>query len=264
MLFEFELQPIEAVTPWGTPPDATLHWFGLTDGFYRLKVGDQYLLNYTDDIIDHWKQKYPVLNAKSKQTWIDYQVVRLWEDILQMLPHSLEPLPRELGAFLEKSDSYIRSWEDEIWDSDRNDEVFRDAMAWIGQRYLDSGHLNPAPSIKIWTENDEVSIKWDNRDCVIEGIPVWSAQQGIYRMPVGAFLQEVHSFHERLMGEMEERVAAILARKGIDSVDIDLKQLANEQEDRKKWLDNALSRQCSSHEIETALRILSENNFGKD
>ena len=82
-------------------------------------------------------------------------------------------------------------------------------------------------------------------------------------MPGSVFLQEVCSFNERLMNAMEERVNTILAHKGIDSVDIDLKQLANEQEDRKKWLDNALSRQCSSHEIETALRILSENNFGK-
>ena len=264
MLFEFELRPIEAVTPWGTPPYAKLHWFGLTDGFYRLKVGDQYLFNYTKEIKEHWAKKHPELNAHSKSTWVDYQVVRLWEDILEMLPHILEPLPKELNAFLEKNDRYLEEWEEKVSSSYKDEEEFWDIMAWIGERYLDNGYLSHRASIKIWTANNEVAIKWDTREWVIDGIPVWSAQQGIYRMPVGVFMEEVHSFHERLMNAMEARVAAILENKGIDSVDIDLIRLASEHEERKQWLGNALARPRSSQELEVALRILSENNFGSD
>lgn len=264
MLFEFELRPIEAIPPWGTPSNLSLSWFGLTDGFYRLKMGDQYLLNYTNEIIGHWKHQYPELNFLPKPTWVDYQVVRLWEDILDMLPYILEPLPNELIAILEKNDSDTEKWKDKLASCLKNEDAFWNATAWIDQRHLDSAYLSHGAYIRMWMANDEVCIKWDNKACVVEGIPVWSAQQGICRMPAAIFLQEVHSFHERLMNAMEERIATILENKGINSVYIDLKHLSEEQEDRKQWLGNALAKPRSGQELEAALKILSVNNFGID
>ena len=39
MLFEFVLRPLEEVQPWGVD-EPTLHWFGLTDGWYWIEAGD--------------------------------------------------------------------------------------------------------------------------------------------------------------------------------------------------------------------------------
>ncbi|XGV97319.1 MAG: DUF5984 family protein [Leptolyngbya sp. BL-A-14] len=38
MLFDFNLRPIDSVTAWGKAPDLCFHWFGLTEGFYRLFI----------------------------------------------------------------------------------------------------------------------------------------------------------------------------------------------------------------------------------
>lgn len=262
MLFEFELLPIEAITPWVTPSGVNyLSWFSLTDGFYRLNVGDQYLLNYTNEITEYFKQQSPILNACPKPTWVGYNVVRLWEDILEMLAFILEPLPDNLSAILEKKDSDIKKWKDNVFSQLKNQYIFWDATDWIEQRYLDNTYLVQGASISLWTTNNEVHIRWDNRDCVIEGIPVWSAHHGIYRMPVETFLKEVHSFHERFMKAMEKRVETIVANNGIHSVDVDLKQLIKEQEERKQWLVEALDNPQFIPNIEAALKILSENNL---
>jgi hypothetical protein len=50
MLFDFNLCPLEEVQPWGKSPDLRLSWFGFTEGFYRLQVGSEFLLNYSDEI----------------------------------------------------------------------------------------------------------------------------------------------------------------------------------------------------------------------
>jgi Family of unknown function (DUF5984) len=259
MLFEFELLPIEAITPWGTPPDLSLHWFGLTYGFYRLKIGDQYLLNYSNEIVEYWKHKYPNAKFSDRPTWADYQVVRLWEDVLDMLPYILEPLPKKLAAVLEKGDDQIAKWKDRLYARHRNPDAVSEATDWISQRCLNTWYLTAGPSIRFWSADRDVYIKWDNRACVIDGVPVWSAQHGMYHLPADEFLREVHSFHERLMNAMEERVATVLENGKNSAVQIDLAKLTKEQEERKQGLNQALARPRSKLEIEAALKMLSRN-----
>jgi hypothetical protein len=256
-LFEFELLPVDEIIPWGTAPDLSLHWFGLTDGFYRLKVGDEYLLNYTNEVVGHWKQKHPDWNFGNKSTWIDYQVVRLWEDVLDILPYVLEPLPQRFVAVIDKGVSDLKRWEVEIASQLQNYDAVWEATSWIGQRSLDTMYLNPGASIKLWSADDIVYIKWDNVARVNDGIPVWSARRGVHRMRAADFLQEVHSFHDRLMQAMEARVAEIISNWRNPSIHIDLKHLAQEQKDRKTWLDRALAKPRSSPELETAIKLLS-------
>jgi hypothetical protein len=43
MLFNFQLHPLEDTAPWGHEGDYHLGWFGLTDSFYWLNVGEQEL-----------------------------------------------------------------------------------------------------------------------------------------------------------------------------------------------------------------------------
>lgn len=46
-MFEFKLAALDHIEPWGTPPDLTLHWFGLTDGSYFIDLGHTHLLEYS-------------------------------------------------------------------------------------------------------------------------------------------------------------------------------------------------------------------------
>jgi len=68
--FLFELRPIEAVEPWGAIGDRSLHWFGLTDGWQCLDTTAGRLLEYAAPA------------RLSGATWMEYQVVRLFEDLL--------------------------------------------------------------------------------------------------------------------------------------------------------------------------------------
>src|SRR4051794_23522280 len=53
-LFEFELARVEDIVPWDTPDGPSLSWFALTDGLFRMPVGDQVLFEYSDEIMAHW------------------------------------------------------------------------------------------------------------------------------------------------------------------------------------------------------------------
>jgi hypothetical protein len=82
MLFEFILRPLNKVAPWGNAPDLSLSWFGLTDGDYRINVGSEHLFAYSEGIKRHFSTKDPNFRGD----YVNYHVVRLWEDICEILP----------------------------------------------------------------------------------------------------------------------------------------------------------------------------------
>lgn len=83
MLFNFRLMPLELVVPWGEPGEQRLHWFGLTDGEYWVQVGADALFEYSEG----------VRRASGSGRYCNYQVARLYEDITEMLPYVLDPVP---------------------------------------------------------------------------------------------------------------------------------------------------------------------------
>ena len=93
----------------------------------------------------------------------------------------------------------------------------------------------------LWSQDDTFHLQWDNRNVVDEGIAVWEANLGEMTMPVTEFLEEVRSFHERLMAAMAERVDAVRSGALRPEIAIDIKWLVKEQEDRSTWLDNTLT-----------------------
>lgn len=101
-LFEFDLADIEDIVPWGTAPKQSLSWFGLTDGVYHMDVHGKQLFRYSDEIRAHWKFQYSELKDTP---FVDYQVVRLWEDLLEMLPDILNPIPDKLFHLIETHES---------------------------------------------------------------------------------------------------------------------------------------------------------------
>jgi hypothetical protein len=228
-----------------------LSWFGFTDGFYRLQVGSEFLLNYSDDFVNHWAIQNYSSNVYGG-SFVDYYVVRLWEDILAILPDVLDPLPTELSNFFENDKSAWFGWENNAldWldrqpDEDKAIEIFEMIVSWQSDRRLDAAYLQNAPRIWIWSTDRDVIISWDNTEIVSEGIQVWSARQGHYYIKRNEFLDEVRAFHDKLMSEMAERVEHICDRWCRSEIYVNTQHLRYEQQDRKTWLDRALKSSSS-------------------
>lgn len=230
-MIEFHLTPIELVHPWGECPDLSLHWFGFTDGRYRIKVGDEYLLNYSDEI---------TAKFESPTTLVEYQVVRLWEDILEMLPAILEPVPQQLHYLFEESAEYRRRWFEKAEEDIVPDSLAEKCSFWLDDRCLDCGYLTNAPQILIWSTETDVTFSWDNEALKTDGVPVWSASKGSYRMSRADFLSAVHEFDRSLIAQMAERVRQVVSSWDSETIKVDFDHLIREQEDRATWLASHL------------------------
>ena len=243
MLFDFQLRALDDVIPWGEPDKQSLHWFALTDGWYWLHVGENQLLRYTEKILTHWHQEYP---GDATLPYVDYQVARLWEDILQMLPYILDPLPSQLVTMLEnwnRWDLRAERWIESIRDKEDDDklldealDIYNKALSWWSERLLNTGYLTVGPLIAFWSDGQLIHCTWDNRDRYLDGIPVWEAQYGEVTIPIATFLEEVTSFHQRFMAAMEARIQVVKAGWSHPGVTLDLADLERQQRERSGWL----------------------------
>jgi len=233
-LFNFTLAPLAEVMPWGEPGALSLHWFGLTQGQYWIAAGQDLLLEYSAEEV-----------ARSGlPRFCDYYVVRLHEDLLDMLPSILEPVPEDLAPWLQRAErDALYAWEpqaEEAWDT-------RDlALSWISGRTLDLRYLSAAADIRLWSYLTSVYIAWDNRGFLNGEAPAWSAQAGSIALQRSMFEAQLRSFHARLMQELAERVEAVVGGALDSAIAIDLHQLAREQEQRGGALEAALARSSPS------------------
>lgn len=211
-LFDFQLRPLDKVAPWGNPERPRLHWFGLTDGWYSIDVGESRLFEYSGEIVTRWAEEYP--ESVGELPWTGYQVVRLYEDVLEMLPATLAEVPDELHQLVAGVEAQ-REWNarvERILEGEDDDDPglwgqHRDMYEWFGFRRLDTGYLIDGPKVWIWRNRDRVFILWDNDGCVTEGDAWWSAGAGLFSLPVESYLAEIERFHTSLMESMAERVA---------------------------------------------------------
>lgn len=195
-LFEFELARVEEIQPWGEPGAETLSWFALTDGSFRINAGEHTLFRHTDEVLEHW-------GLGRRDT--DYQVAAYARDILGVVSASISPIPE----FFERlcADWKVLSQLQTDW-QEADDECYS-AWRWLGERSPWTSYLVAPPNISFVRVQDEVVIHWDNRKCLADGIPVWTEQVGDSTMWAETFLEECHSFADRLLETMEARVAAI-------------------------------------------------------
>lgn len=237
MLINFTLVPIESIVPWGEPGSHSLHWFGLTYGEYWIQAGQATLFEYSDHARNAGINRY-----------CDYQVVRLYEDLLDMLPYILEPVPEPLVRYIsgESASAWrlaYHAWcdkDDDVADADYLGDLADAAVSWSGKRRLDSAYLSPSANIAIWSDREHVHIEWDNRDRLFDGKPAWSALLGAYRMSRDEFIEETRSFHVRLMDQMAARVDRVVAGCLPPGISIDLPGLVREHGQRRSSLDSAL------------------------
>ncbi|WP_154380893.1 DUF5984 family protein [Pseudoduganella rivuli] len=152
MLINFELTPLQNVAPWGEPDNLGLSWFGLTDGQYWISAGEASLFEYSEHARSAGARRY-----------CDYQIARLLEDILDMLPSVMEPVPPALVQYLsgdsgKKWRNKLSSWSIEQFDVIDEDEYWRltgyaDALSF--NRFLDSA-FKRASGNAVTTSWDEV------------------------------------------------------------------------------------------------------------
>lgn len=202
------------VAPWGRER-ANLHWFGLTEGWYWIELGDVCLLKFAAD--------YEI-------PYVDYYVVRLWEDLLQLLPAALEQVPADLVGFVE-SDG--RGW------NDAESEAVDAAMDWWSSRDVYFGYLREPPSLRCWRTGDQITVDWN--------APANFAEPRALRttMSVTDFVAAIEEFDRELLAAMADRIAEAEAIPPV-GVELDLDRLRQEHQDRSVWLKRARAYQRST------------------
>ncbi len=209
--FRFVLRPVEEISPWqdisGNP--TPLHWFGLTDGWYWIEAGEQEVFRFSEEALaDLETQGYP-----STLPYIDYQIARFWEDLLDLLHYSLVPLPEDIATLLSDKSAWteLQVHCDQAMSDGDNWHIWDAALRWWWSRQLSSGHA-VLQYLWIWRVGDEVTLRWDGtkpqRIITTSPVYLWTApEQGEITVSLSSFLEAVHDFNDQLMAQMAERVA---------------------------------------------------------
>jgi hypothetical protein len=215
----FKLRELKGIQPWGTPPHLSLSWFGLTDGAYCIEAPAGRLLDFGGDPV-------PGLGV----TWCDYQVARLFEDLIDLLPTALEPVPADIvERFLAWQESDRAA---DVPEDDQLAEIWYRAQEWWGWRQLDFGYLTACPRLHLWRSGSHVHGRWrTNADNpATASLTVKSAD---FAMPAEQFSDAATGFFRAFLGEMRERVASI-ARDGWPGKPCDISVAALQREQRER------------------------------
>jgi hypothetical protein len=222
----FELTPLEQVLPWGAPDAATLHWFGLTDGRYRIELGEAKLFEYCPDD-----------TPAGDKACVEYPVARLHEDLFRLAADVLDPVPDELRRYLLLDD--IQAWmaTAEQWEraAERSADwdAFDTACTLRGARLLDCGYLTPSPLITLWSDDEMVHVEWNNTLARREGHPTWTALAGRHSVTHSQFVDALITFHTQFMAAMGVRVDAVLEGALPEHIAIDVESLRRDHQSRR-------------------------------
>jgi hypothetical protein len=229
-LFNFRLTPLREVHPWGGPEKPTLHWYGLTYGEQWIEAGSDRLFEVSDEFLGKF----------GGTRHIDYNLARLYEDILEMLPHVLEPVPDDLSQYLygaahSEWQSKKRLAFSESTDELSGDEEYEiDHTMWIGSRTLYCPQFTAPPQVRMWSTNDQLThIAWEAGHCICEGVRMWSANSGTFSLTTTQFEREIDSFHERLMAAMDGRITDVRSGAHDPSIAIDVAELERAQHEHR-------------------------------
>lgn len=218
MRFNFRLRELSAVVPWHDADGSHAHlgWFGLTDGWYWIEAGLESesveLFRYSEPLVDRWMREYARKPWLEALPYVDYQVSRLWEDVLDVLPDALDPVPPRLARTLGPDGPWTR-WERaasraadrapakwEAW------ELLEVAARWWWARRLDAAYLQAGPQIWFWSDGIDVHLQWDNRERFLDGRPAWEAILGQSAVPAADFVAEVRAFDTHFIARMRDRI----------------------------------------------------------
>lgn len=240
--FRFVLRPVRDVRPWGEDVPR-LGWFILTDGWYWIELGGHELLRYAERSPGPRSSSTAGRAEPRKPAglddYVDYHVVRLWEDLVELMPRVLEPVPPDLLDFVAGA----------IPDAARPEAPEAEAARyWHAGHALDMGHLRAAPDIRfrrtLSGAADTMTVTWAHAADPDDDDPIafTAPPTGRVTLPTESFIAAVTTFDRELFAAMEQRVAGFEASGPPAGVDVDLRALRREQLDRATWLGRAMSR----------------------
>jgi hypothetical protein len=203
-LFEFELRNPVEITPWRSEEGPSLSWFALTDGWFRMPVGNQVLFEYSEGLRRHLQLSDPRA---------DYQIAALARDMLGCVSSARTLLPPRIERLAADWDA-MRRFEVACFalpETDDPDNLAYNAWRWLGERSPWTSYLVANPQVSFVRIGNEVRIYWDNRSQQIEGTTAWSAATGMHAIPVEVFSEECRLFSERLLAQMTLRIDSLEA-----------------------------------------------------
>ncbi|MEU8138472.1 DUF5984 family protein [Streptodolium elevatio] len=244
--FRFGLRPVDEVRPWGDE-SPRLSWFILTDGWYCVDAGGHELLRYARP-----------MGSDPFDVHVDYHVVRLWEDVLDVLPAALEPVPSDLRGFV--AAEAPGRWPTADVPADARDAV-EAAVSWHDAHTLDMGHLADPPELRFWRTadrdgDDTVTLSWQHPpDSDVE---FDASATGRVTVSSDAFIAAVTEFDRALLSEMDRRVTELESCGPPPGVSLDLIRLRAEQRDRAAWLRRAYERPSGTRwdDVRTGAQVL--------
>ncbi|MGW4646947.1 DUF5984 family protein [Kitasatospora sp. NPDC004289] len=247
--FRFGLTPLDRVRPWGSERPV-LHWFGLTDGWYGIDLGGHELLRYSERTL----RALRATGDGRACPYVDHYVVRLWEDVLELVSEAMEPVPADL-ADLAGDLAPGWAWEDAPEEADA-------ALAWYGAGFLNTSYLRVAPHLRcrrtVSGPDDTVTLVWEHR-ADPEGVVEFAGpQRGRVTMPTEDFVAAVAAFDRALLAAMEQRIGALEQAPPAPGVELDLGQLRREQRERAGGLRRALEHRPGTdwEAVRAGVRIL--------
>ncbi|WP_439658326.1 DUF5984 family protein [Lentzea sp. HUAS TT2] len=217
--FRFRLRPLADVEPWG---DRILHWFALTDGWYWIEADGHRLFHH------------PANADREQPSPVEYYVVRLWEDIQEVLPALLEPVPADLV--------HLMTSDQDAWYGAHADDA-ETALDWYSSHFMNTSYLVASPYILWWrsvTDRDTITVDW--RHHAENGLDCTVPRRGRTTVDTETFLRAVEEFDRELIAAMDQRIAEIEAGGLAADIRVDLEQLRHEHRHRSGSLAAAMRR----------------------
>lgn len=233
----FRLQDLDNIALFGTYPQKSIHWFGLTDGLLWIEIYGQNIYEYTDEACNFFD---------NHSKYNNYQLSRFLEDFSRTFLSVGVSIPEELYSHIEEFEIQTDNWkESHINDADDVFNIFYDKeycelMQWYFDRSFDSGHLVGGPYIGCFRFNDRIKVTWRS-DCKLKnGISIWTSKGGCVELAYGRFVEAVKEFFDSFFTAMDKQVKNAIA-KDWGNVFLDKKRLVQENQQRKETFYQSLS-----------------------
>lgn len=233
----FQLQELDKIAPWGEEGALSLHWFGLTDGYLWIDVGNQTIYEYNEEARSYFG---------SDIKYNDYQISRFLEDFFHTFSYVGESIPKELYDVIENFDSQMDIWqeahvedEDELYEK-FYDEEYCELGQWFWKRSFDSGHLVGGPYIGCFRCEDKIKIIWESTYKLDNGKSIWTAPKGCFEMRYEEFVLEITEFLNLFFKAMDRQVENAQKMEWKD-ISLDIDRLVKEHKERKTGFYNKLT-----------------------
>lgn len=253
--FRFDLAPIESISPWGAPNKPELSWFALTWGDFWIELGGDELFRYTPAVLATWGLSKP---------YADYPIAAFLRDVRSCVGPALAPLPAEIERLaadvygLAELQSRTRRVADAMGGRAAS-ALHYDAWRWLGEREPWMSYLVERPLFYFARFGDGIQISYDNRGCLVDGVPVWTAQIGVHRVSVEAFTAAVTQVSVALLDAMAARIDDIASGRAVRQAPIDVASLRTQHAEWQREFSGKLEPSLpdvSWDRAFTALRML--------